>query len=162
MKPATLLILAACAFFMWPHEAKAARFIRASVSLNGKMILEGSTSDDGYTDADGVWEYPKSIKFKPTEEFKKLKIDPATKETVLSSKGPRGEAGGTVVDIAYGGKAMPRSLKLVRVPIDERGREWSFDPAEVDGMFNRRLISRELASQLRKPDKLKPWGSGKR
>ena len=52
MKTTRLLILVASAFFIWPHEASAARFVRASVSFDGKVILTGSTSDDGHADAD--------------------------------------------------------------------------------------------------------------
>lgn len=95
----------------------------------------------------------------PTEAFKKLNVDPAAKKTILSNRGPKGEPVEIVVDIAYGGKATPRKLQLVRVPTDKQGEEceWALDPGEVDGMFNLRLINRELASRLRKPKKLKPW-----
>ena len=101
------------------------------------------------------------MKYQPTKEFKKLNVDPNAKEVTLSSKGPKGERIEIVVFVAHGGKATPRKLKLVRAPKDEHGSEWSLDPAWVDGEFNLRSISRELASRLRKPKELKPWGSRK-
>ena len=162
VRPTALVILSACAFLMWPREATAQRLVRASVWLDGKVLLGASTGDDGHIDADGVWEYLKRLKLQPTEEFKKLNVDPTAKEVTLSSKGPKGERIEIVVRIAYGGRATPRKLKLVRVPKDEYGGEWSLAPAEVDGMFNLRLINRELASRLRKPKELKPWGTRKR
>lgn len=154
------MILAACALLVWPHEASAARLIRASISLNGKIILEGSTSDDGHTDADGVWEYLKSIKFKPTDEFQALKVDPAAKQAVLSGAGrgvPLSDSKVTV-SIEYGGKSKFRKLTLIRVAKDAQGREWTLDPPELDAMFGYRLISRREASKLGAPGKVRTWG----
>ena len=118
----TLVFLATVVF---AGEATAARFVWAKVPLDGTTLLERSTSDDGRVDADGVWEYLKSMKFKATKNFADLKVDPAAKETVLNSNAPRGQPGTIVVDIAYGGKGNIRKLKLIRVPIDRQGREWA-------------------------------------
>lgn len=155
LKQSAFLVLAVSAILTWPAEGMAARLVRAKISLDGKTLLEGSTGDDGRVDADGVWEYLKSIKFKATEEFTALKVDAAAKETVLSSDAPRGQLGTIIVDIAYGGRAMARKLKLVRVPIDKQGREWSVVPTEIDRMFDDRLIRRSEAARLDNVQKTK-------
>ena len=158
VKPTALLILAVSAFYIWPGEASAARLIRAEVSYDGKVVLEGSTSDDGHTDADGVWEYLKSIKFKPTDEFQALKVDQAAKQTTLSGAGrgvPLSDSKITVA-IAYGGESKFRDLTITRVAKGSHGREWMLNPGEVDKWFAYRLISRREAANLRDPAKLKP------
>jgi hypothetical protein len=157
MKPTSSLFLVACVFFMWPHEARAARFIRASVSFDGKVILAGSTSDDGYADADGVWEYLKEIKFKATEAFEALNVDPTAKQAKLVGAGSGVALSDCriTVSIAYGGSSKFRELTLTRVAKDAHGREWMLDPGEVDKWFAYRLISRREASKLRHPGKLK-------
>ena len=160
-KPTALLILVACAIFMESQESSAARLIRAEVSYDGKLVLEGSTSDDGHMDADAAWDYLKTMKFRPTDAFKTLDFDPSVKETVLlgSSKGVKGVALADcriTVSIAYGGESKFRELTLTRVIKDAHGREWMLDPGEIDKWFAYRLISRKLASELRKPNKLNP------
>ena len=150
-----MLFLVVCATAAWSYEATAARFIRAKVSLDGNTVLEGSWSDDGHVDADGVWEYLKSIKFKTTQHFTDLKIDPSAKEMTLASATKPGQPGSVVVNIAYGGKAFKRQLKLVRVPVDEYGRERTLDAIEVNKMFDDRLIRRSDAAKLANPRQTK-------
>ncbi len=145
------LILVVSVIFTWPAEGMAARLVRAKISLDGKTLLEASTGDNGRVDADGVWEYLKSIKFKPTDHFHDLKVDPDTNKTVLSSNAPRGQLSSIIVHIHHGGRAMPRQLTLVRVPVDKYGREWSLDPTQIDELFDHRLISRSQAAKLDKP-----------
>ena len=157
MKTTPLLILVASALFIWPQEASAARFIRASVSFDGKVILTGSTSDDGHADADGVWEYLKEIKFTPTEAFDALNVGPTAKQTKQVGAGPGVALSDCriTVSIAYGGSSKFRELTLTRVAKDAHGREWMLDPGKVDKWFAYRLISRREASKLRRPGKLK-------
>ena len=97
----------------------------------------------------------KSLKFKATKDFIRLRVDPSAKETILSSNAPRGQLGTIVVDITYGGRAITRKLKVLRVPIDEGGREWSLAPSEVDRMFDDRLIRRSDAARLENPQESK-------
>lgn len=132
-------------------ESHAARYVKAEISLDGKTVLEGSRGDNGQPDADKVWDYLKTIKFKPTEEFLALKVKDEAKEAVLTSKAPKGELGTVVIDIRYGGKTTTRELTLVRVPRDENGREWRLDPAQVDKLFSRRFIRRSDAARLTNP-----------
>ena len=155
MSPTALLILAVCASVAWANEATAARLIRAKILLDGNTLLEGSTSDNGRVDADGVWEYLKSVKFKATQHFIDLKVDPSAKGTTVSSNARPGKQGTIVVDIAYGGMAFTRKLKLVRLPIDRQGREWSLDPTEIDKMFDDRFIRRSQAARLDNPRRSK-------
>ena len=158
VKLASVLIVAMCALFMQPQEASAARLIRASVSFDGKVILTGSTSDDGHADADDVWEYQKEIKFTPTEAFGALNVDPTAKQTKLVGAGPGVALSDCriTVSIAYGGSSKFRELTLTRVAKDAHGREWMLDPGEVDKWFAYRLISRREAANLRNPGRLKP------
>lgn len=147
----TLLVLVVWTSFTWTREATAARYVEASITLDGKTLLKGSRGDNGRVDADGVWEYLKSIRFKATEDFRKLNVAPDAQETILTSDAPAGQLGTIILDIRYGGKAITRELKLVRVPIDEYGREWSLDAAQVDELFDERLIRRSDAAQLENP-----------
>lgn len=155
-------ILAACISFIQPLEVATQRIITARLLLDEKPILEADTSDNGYPDADAVWGYLKFIKFKSTDEFKKLNINAAAQEALLSKKGSNGDLHEIIIEIEYGGKATPRNLKLIRVPSDKRGREWTLDPLDVDSEFNLRTISRLLASKLSEPQATKPWRSRKK
>ena len=132
-------------------ESHAARYVKAEVFLDGKTLLVGSLGDNGQPDADEVWDYLKTIKFKPTEEFLALKIKDDAKEAVLTSKAPKGEPGTIVIDIRYGGKTTTRELTLIRVPRDKNGREWRLDPAQVDKLFGRRFLRRSDAARLKNP-----------
>ena len=136
-------------------ETFAARYVKADIAVDGKIVLEGSTGDDGRPDADGVWDYLKTVRFKATEEFRGLGVRDDAEEIVLTTNAPKGKLGiahfGIVVNIRYGGKAMTRELTLVRVPRDDHGREWRLDPEQVDKLFDRRFIRRSDAARLRNP-----------
>lgn len=156
------VVLAACLSLIQPVKTTPQRIITARILFDGKPILETTTSDNGYPDADAVWDYLKSIKFKPTDEFNKLKIDATAKEVLLSKKENNVHQHEISIEISYGGKATPHNLRLIRVPSDKQGREWTLDPLDVDSEFNLRTISRLLASKLNKPQAIKPWKSRKR
>lgn len=148
----TFMVLSLWASFAWPAEANAARLVTASISLDGKTLLKGSTGDNGRVDADGVWEHLKSIRFKATKQFLLLKVDPNAKRIELSGNQKEGRLDTIIVHINHGGRAMTRKLKLVRGSIDKQGREWwSLDPAEVDKLFDDRLIRRSDAARLNNP-----------
>ena len=155
-------VLAVCLPLIQPIASTPQRLILARILFDGKPILETTTSDDGYPDADAVWEYLKSIKFKPTDEFKKLMIDATAREAFLSKTGKNGDQHEIIIAISYGGKATPDKLRLIRVPSDKRGREWTLDPLDVDSEFNLRTISRLSASKLNNPQAIKPRKSRKR
>jgi len=158
MKQRNVYIMTAFALCLGVHEALAARLIRASVSYDGKVVLEGGTSDNGKSDADEVWGMLGTITFKPTEAFGGLGVAPTAQQATLADdrKGVAMRDTKLNVQIAYGGEANFRKLTLTRVPKDRWGGEWKLDQKEVDSIFGYRLISRREAAQLRKPKKLKP------
>ena len=50
--------------------APAARLVRASIAVDGQVVLLASTSDDGHPDADQVWSYLlERLEFQPTDAF---------------------------------------------------------------------------------------------
>ncbi len=60
-----------------------------------------------------------------------------------------------ILDIWYGGKAATRKLKLLRLPVDQYGREWSRDPTEVERMLKFRTLFRKASTKsnnARKPE----------
>ena len=148
-------LCAAFAIVIAPSQAYAARHIYAEVYYKHKVLLVGEWGDGGKADADTVWGYLKTIKFKPTDAFKNLKVNHAEKRVVLSGGGGSLADSKITVFISYGGKSKFRELSLVRIPKDEQDREWILDPKEVEDMFAYRLIGRRDAARLRYPEKLK-------
>ena len=145
------LLLASVLAFSWANEASAARFIAASISVDGKVILEGSHADRGTVDADGVWDYLKVVKFKPTKEFTNMMVGANASKLELKGSESVGREGTIVVDIRYGGRAHVRELKIVRVAKDKRGHEWKLDAKQVDEMFDRRYVRRSHVTRLKNP-----------
>ena len=145
----TLLVLTASCVLAC--ESHAARYVKAEISLDGKILLVGSRGDNGQPDADEVWDYLKTITFKRTEEFLALKFKDDAKEAVLTSNAPKGGPGTIVIDMGYGGKTTTRELTLIRVPRDENGGEWRLDPAQIDKLFSRRFLRRSDAARLKNP-----------
>ncbi len=135
--------------------AEGARILSATISLEGKTLLEAMTSDDGRVDADGVWEYLKTMKFKPTQHFIDLQVPQVATEKKLVSEVRPGQMGKLLVNITYGGMALPRELTIKRVARDKQGREWTLDPSEIDRMFDRRYIRRLQVPRLANPRKSK-------
>jgi hypothetical protein len=132
-----------------PASAEAARLVRVEITVDGKLVLRSSFGDSGREDADEVWNGLKTLRFEATEEFAELSAGDA-KEIVLKSQAPVGELGQIVIDVSYGGRAETRELRLIRVAKDRRGFEWQLDPAEVDRLFDDRLIRRKDAKRLKK------------
>ena len=145
---ALLFCLTTC---LLASPAYAARLIRIKIYLDGEVILEGGAGDDGHPDADAVWKRLRSRKLKATEHFQKLNVAPDAKETTVTSDEPIGPLDPIIVDINYGGKATTRRLKLIRVPMDKHGREWTLDAAQVDELFHDRYIHRSEAARLENP-----------
>lgn len=137
------------------REASAARYINAEISIDGEVVLEGPASDNGHADADQVWDYLKTVRLRPAENFSKLQIRDDAKEAILSGDAPKGELGTIVVEIMYGGKVQTRQLKIVRVPRDKQGREWQLDPAQIEELFDRRWVRRSDVARLKNPERSK-------
>jgi hypothetical protein len=137
--------------------AEAARLVPVEVKLNGVVILEGSTGDNGEPDADAVWDALKNINLAETGAFKKFHVDPKLKEFQVKSvdlltKRPLP----IVVEIRYGGIVETTELLLQRREPDQAGRVWRISPAEVDRLFIDRLIPRSAAAQLTNPRQERP------
>ena len=132
-----------------------ARLVRVRVIMDGRTVLEGTTSDGGRVDADGVWDYLHEVKFKPTERFKELKIAADAKDATLENSGGPGQPRTLEVYVAYGGKAFPRSIRIIRTPKDRFGKEWRIDSQDVDRMFDSRYVTRSDVRRLENPTRTK-------
>jgi hypothetical protein len=130
------------------RPAPSARFIPASIAIDGREILRGSTSDDGHPDVDAVWGYLRGIAFTPTEELAKLGLATDAAELLLEKKG---EPKAIVLDLAYGGEARTWRLALERSQNEKGEVRWKLAPAEIERLFPYRLISRADAARLREP-----------
>ena len=68
-------------------SAHPARLIRAEVRIGNKVVLRGTTSDDGSRDADEVWLAADQVKLLPTKHFAALKVpEKATKHLVFGTR----------------------------------------------------------------------------
>ena len=131
-------------------DAEASRLVRASVSVDGKVVLKSSYGDNGSPDADEVWDQLKSLTFAPTEEFASLGLAEGAREATLESNVPVGTFGQIYVDIAFGGTGQTRHLRLIRVEKDQNGRLWRIHPEDIDDLFDERMIRRDQAALLKK------------
>ncbi len=154
--PALLLLLAASTLALgWGAtrgsaevRGTAARFVRASIAFDGRVILQGSTSDDGHPDVDEVWGYLRGLAFTPTEELAKLGLATDAAELTLEKKG---DPAAIVLDLAYGGEVRTWRLSLERSRNEKGEVRWKLAPAEIERLFPYRLISRAEAARLREP-----------
>jgi hypothetical protein len=128
-------------------EAHAARLVKMEIRVNGKVVLETSTGDNGHPDADEVWGYLNQTAFAPTEDFPANPAGKDANELVLQGDP---EQGNVELRVRYGGTATTRRLKLIRVPA-ENGRIWKVAPEEIERLFDERTITRREAAQLKTP-----------
>ncbi len=142
-----------CAVFslLW-DTAFAARWISVEISLNGEVILTGSDSDNGESDADTIWNSLKHLKLRETEAFQKHDIDPKLKEFKFDLDPPEhGKPWPIKIDASFGGVKETRFVTIKRVEPDEFGSQWCIDPADVESMFDYRMIGRSEAGNLKDP-----------
>ena len=130
-----------------------ARLVTASVTIDGALVLQGSTSDDGHPDADAVWGYLVGLELEPREGFAALGLaDDATEATFGWLRGVKtehlGDPPSIELAIAYGGTSTPVILKLVRTAGADT---WRVAPETVERQFPYRLISRRQAAELEDP-----------
>ena len=131
------------------------RLVQATVSVDGKVVLRASTSDDGHPDADAVWGYLHRLEFRPTEAFAELGIDPDAGSATLGWLRSRenahlGDPPDLELDVSYGG--LDRPFRLTLVPGTD-GETWRVDPATIEGRFPYRRITRAQAAQLDDPER---------
>ena len=135
-----------------------ARLIRAEVRVGNKVVLRGTTSDDGSPDADEVWLAADQVKLLPTEHFKDLEV-PAKAKKHLVVGTPIPPDGVTdhepahrdaVFSISAGGKIEGMSLEIERTTIGFGKPAWRIPRHVLIDRFNWRLITRHEARQLKK------------
>jgi hypothetical protein len=132
--------------------AAAARLLPATISLDGKVVLRGSSSDDGHPDADEVWTGLRGMRFKPAEDWAATGLDADAEglsEAVLGDDPPKPGRGRVLLDMSYGGTAELRRLRVVRREDPQHGRHWVVDPMVIRYAFASRQISRREAAELR-------------
>lgn len=139
-------------------SAHPARLIRAEVRVGNKVVLRGTTSDDGSPDADEVWLAADQVKLLPTEHFAALKVPPkATKHLVVGTPIPsdgvtdhESNHRDAVFSISAGGKIEGMTLEIERTTVGFGKPAWKIPRHVVIDRFNWRLITRYEARQLKK------------
>jgi hypothetical protein len=121
----------------------AARFVPVKVRLQGEVILEGSTTDDGRQDADAVWDLLKSLNLEETDAFRKLGVKPDAKVHTLDCSSEKIGLQPIQVDVAFGGVANSRALTIHRLGTESSGKLWRIASEDVDDLFDVRLIKRK-------------------
>ena len=139
-------------------SASPARLIRAEVRVGNKVVLRGTTSDDGSRDADEVWLAADQVKLLPTEHFAALEVPAEAKKHRLVGT-PIPPDGVTdhepahrdaVFSISAGGKIEGMSLEIERTTIGFGKPAWRIPRHVLIDRFNWRLITRHEARQLKK------------
>jgi len=118
-----MIVLAAGSLLCFSPPAFALRFVKFEVSIDGKVVLETSTGDEG-EDADTVWRYLKKLELRPVKGYKLEADGGEPLKATLKGK--------VVIDAPYGGRAEVQELKLVR---EKDGAPWKVAPAEIERTF---------------------------
>ena len=142
-------------------SARSARLIRAEVRVGNKVVLRGTTSDDGRRDADEVWLAADQVKLLPTEHFAELKVPAkATKHLVVGTPIPpdgvtdhEPNHRDAVFWISAGGKIEGMTLEIERTTVGLDEPAWKIPRHVLIDRFNWRLITRHEARQLKKPQR---------
>lgn len=151
-----VLVCALSSSLLLAKPAPVARFVPASITLNGKVLFEAATDDNGQPDADQVWEYLATLQFSATDAFDSSTLKAGTAQlllrgTPLDSEHKPHQARDLKLAVTHGGEAMLRELKLMRFPEDPAGGEWRVAPEQIKSSFNGRRITRRQARLLTKP-----------
>lgn len=105
----------------------AARLVRMSVSIDGKVVMNASWGDSGNAGPDIVWDYLTNAKFQPTNGFS---VEPDRENPLRATL-----TGNVVLNVSYGGRADLSELKLVRTA--ENG-PWQIPQEEIDRTYKTR------------------------
>jgi hypothetical protein len=119
-----VLTLALGIFLVSTRFAFAVHLIRFSISIDGKAVLETSTSDG--EDADALWRHLKQLQLRPVKGYNVQPDDDPLKATLK---------GKVVIQAAEGGRAEVAELKLVR---ESEDAAWKIAPGEVEPTLKRR------------------------
>ena len=139
-------------------SARPARLIRAEVRIGNKVVLRGTTSDDGSRDADEVWLAADQVKLLPTEHFAALKVpEEATKHLVVGTPIPPDGVTDhepahrdAFFSISAGGKIVGMTLEIERTTVGLGKPAWKIPRHVLIDRFDWRLITRYEARQLKK------------
>jgi hypothetical protein len=126
------------------ESAFRSRYVQAQILLDNEIVLEFSTGDDGHPDVDEVWDYLKTKEFSSTEGWAKI-----SKESVLVDSDGNVRFNVRVrISVTYGGDIdFPPGLQLSKT----KQGGYLMNAKDVDLSFVGRMISRELASHLKRP-----------
>jgi|GEM_PF-1113479 len=139
------------------------RLIRAEVRVGNKVVLRGTTSDDGSPDADEVWLAADQVKLHPTEHFAALKVPEKTKKhlvvgTLIPPDGVTDHEPAhrdAVFWISAGGKIEGMTLEIERTTSGLGKPAWRIPRHVLIDRFNWRLITRYEARHLNKVQRKK-------
>jgi hypothetical protein len=138
----------------------AQRLIRAEIRVGNKVVLRGTTSDDGSRDADEVWLAASEIKLLPTEQFADLEVPARAKKfpvlgtpVVPDPKFPESDHEmhhhDAVLSVAYGGKLEAMMIPIQRTTTRYGKTAWQIPKDLLTDRFDWRLITRHRARQLK-------------
>jgi hypothetical protein len=115
-------ILALLALAAAPAEARAARVLSISITVDGQERLRAAGGDNGESPAVAVWQRLTSTELKPPEGAEPVPADvlDPLRATVR---------GNIVIDVSYAGKAQVTEVHLVR---RTPSSAWTVDPADVE------------------------------
>lgn len=144
-------------------SAEPARLLRAEVRVGDKVVLRGTTSDDGRRDADEVWLAADQVKLLPTEHFAALEVpEKAKKHLVVGTPIPPDGVTDhepahrdAVFSITAGGKIEGMTLEIERATVGFGEPAWKIPRHVLIDRFNWRLITRHEARLLKKPQRKK-------
>src|SRR5205085_12448241 len=97
-------IVAVVALLLFGQSAFAARLVRFSISLDGKVVLSASAGDSGRQDADGVWQYLERLDLHPVNGYA---VEPNAENPLQATL-----KGKVIVQSVYGGRAVIAHLQL--------------------------------------------------
>jgi hypothetical protein len=115
----------------------AARLVRFQVSVDGKVVMQMSTGDNGSPDADAVWRELTRLELKEVNGFE---VQPNRDNELRATL-----KGNVVVECVYAGRADLRELQLVK---ESEFAPWKIDPADVERTFKTVINHSAFACRL--------------
>ena len=85
------------------------------------------------------------------DAFRKLQVAPDLKELKIGGTAGKQETLPVQITVRYGGVAESRAITILRMPPDRAGATWRISAADVDELFDRRLLSRREVARLADP-----------
>jgi len=153
---AIVCLFVGTSFIVQPSSPVKSRLIPVLVKLDGKIVLKGSSSDDGSLDPDEIWnlfEMAAATRDKQAGLKETAKLDRAMITQHPDFDGmyrlTSGDGSKIELSITHSGIALVKELRLRK--IDHKSKKWILDDSQIDELFSTRLLSRELVRQLKNP-----------